>query len=61
MRLTNRLFQVKFRRLAICLLLAAVLLLAFLPVLRNNFTGYDDPDYVINNRTPGAHRELGSN
>lgn len=42
--------NVKFdRRSAICLLLAAAVLLAFSPALRNRFTGYDDPDYVTNN------------
>ena len=33
----------------ICLLLAAAVFTAFLPVLRDGFTGYDDPDYVTNN------------
>jgi tetratricopeptide (TPR) repeat protein len=43
--------DVKLRDMAICcFLLAAAVLLAFSPVLQNQFTGYDDPDYVTNNR-----------
>jgi protein O-mannosyl-transferase len=33
----------------ICVLLAVLVFLAFSPVLRDGFTGYDDPDYVTNN------------
>jgi protein O-mannosyl-transferase len=36
-------------RLIVCLLLAAAVLATFSPVLRDNFVGYDDPDYVTNN------------
>ncbi len=32
-----------------CLLIAALVLLAFLPALNNGFVQYDDPDYVSNN------------
>jgi len=32
-----------------CLLLAGAVLWAFLPALSNDFTGYDDPDYVTSN------------
>ncbi len=34
---------------AICLVLAAVTLLVYLPVLHNGFINYDDPDYITNN------------
>ena len=44
-----RLPALSVRRITICLLLAAAVFLAFSPVLRNQFTGYDDPDYVTNN------------
>ena len=37
------------RSLVICLMLAAAVGIAFSPVLRNDFVGYDDPDYVVNN------------
>jgi Flp pilus assembly protein TadD len=36
-------------RILVCALLAAVVFLAYLPTLRNGFTGYDDPDYVTGN------------
>jgi tetratricopeptide (TPR) repeat protein len=36
-------------RLAICIGLAALVFTAFIPVLRNGFVGYDDPDYVTAN------------
>jgi hypothetical protein len=33
----------------VCLVLAAVTLLVYLPVLHNGFVNYDDPDYIVNN------------
>jgi tetratricopeptide (TPR) repeat protein len=33
----------------VCLVLAVVTLLVYLPVLRNGFVNYDDPDYITNN------------
>jgi protein O-mannosyl-transferase len=36
-------------RIAVCSLLAAVVFVAYVPTLRNGFTGYDDPDYVTAN------------
>ena len=36
-------------RILVCALLAALVFLAYLPTLRNGFTGYDDPDYVTAN------------
>jgi tetratricopeptide (TPR) repeat protein len=33
----------------VCVALAAVTLLVYLPVLRNGFVNYDDPDYITNN------------
>jgi Tfp pilus assembly protein PilF len=40
---------VKPSQLVVCLLLAAAVLATFAPVMRNDFTGYDDPDYVTSN------------
>jgi protein O-mannosyl-transferase len=40
---------VKSSRTAVCQILAVVVLAAFAPALRNDFTGYDDPDYVTHN------------
>jgi tetratricopeptide (TPR) repeat protein len=37
------------KRLMLCLLLATAVFLTFSPVLRDSFTGYDDPVYVTNN------------
>ncbi len=37
------------RSALLCLLLAAIVFAVFLPALHNNFVGYDDPDYVLNN------------
>jgi tetratricopeptide (TPR) repeat protein len=37
------------RRDIICVLLGALVLVAFAPVLENGFVGYDDPDYVTAN------------
>jgi protein O-mannosyl-transferase len=36
-------------RILVCALLAALVFAAYLPSLRNGFTGYDDPDYVTAN------------
>jgi tetratricopeptide (TPR) repeat protein len=33
----------------VCLVLALVTLLVYLPLLHNGFVNYDDPDYIINN------------
>ncbi len=36
-------------RVTIAIVLATVTLLVYLPVLRNGFVNYDDPDYILNN------------
>ncbi|HEX7619142.1 MAG TPA: hypothetical protein VF480_10550, partial [Verrucomicrobiae bacterium] len=36
-------------RTTIAIVLAAVTVLVYLPVLHNGFVNYDDPDYILNN------------
>ena len=49
-RTTSKLFSSPEKRTAVlCLLLVAVTLLVYNPVVRNGFINYDDPQYITNN------------